>query len=218
MPQSLSVATDEWTRRKSAAIMDPFNQSGTSTEPSEYPSWNWDIRREEQRIQPLPPEDDQAQDDQAQQEHKLTLTDQQFAVRISETAKLFAEHAAKKENARSFTQQIEHRISFLKAEARLEGEPFNPASEQYFWQFMNNLPFFRKPRIFLVDEGDIRAVWKGEGGVHIGLQFLGIDNVQYVIFAKRSEARDVSRVYGRDTFRGILRQITAFDIEDLISA
>lgn len=211
MLQSFSVATDEWTQQRSTAIVDRFNQSVASTEPSEYTSGKWGFRWEGHRHRPL-------EGNQAQQEQNLTLTDLKFSVRISEKAKLFAELKAKQALAHSLALEMKRRVSFLKAEARSEGDPFNSVSEQYFWQLMDARPFLKKPRIFLLENGDLRAVWKGEGGKHIGLQFLGDGDVQYVIFATRPGERVPSRVYGTDTFRGILRQIAALEIEDLISA
>ena len=70
----------------------------------------------------------------------------------------------------------------------------------------------------LIDNGNLRAVWKGENGTHIGLQFLGSHAVQYVIFKWRAAAETISRVAGRDSFDGVKRQIKAFDLRSLIFA
>jgi hypothetical protein len=114
--------------------------------------------------------------------------------------------------------EIEERIALLKNEAMEAGDPFNAPSERDFVHFVNSHHQLRRPSIFLVDNGNLRAVWKNAAGLHLGLQFLGGAQVQFVIFAKRSDATDVVRSAGRDTLKGIERQITSFDLAELVYA
>ena len=67
-----------------------------------------------------------------------------------------------------------------------------------------------------MDNGNLRAIWKDGEGSRLGLQFLGGGMVQYVVFKRRSAKQQVSRVAGRDTFKGILRQVEAFDLGSLL--
>ena len=67
-----------------------------------------------------------------------------------------------------------------------------------------------------MENGNLRAVWKGANGAHMGLQFLDNRSIQYVIFKQRETSAPVSRVYGRDTMKGISKQIDAFDLDDLL--
>jgi len=145
------------------------------------------------------------------------LTDCDYSPRLSEAAKLFDGLELKNRVAQAARQQVKNRISFLLQEAKSEGIPFDRASEVDFWRFIDARPLLKKPRVFLVDNGNLRAVWKGEKGAHIGLQFLGDGKIQYVVFATRPGTLEPSRSYGRDTFEGTLRQIAGFEIEDLIS-
>ncbi len=87
---------------------------------------------------------------------------------------------------------------------------------EFFWRFVKGEPEIRRGSLILGDNGNLRAVWKGGNGTHLGLQFLGEGIVQYVIFKKRKAASVVSRVAGRDTFDGLRRQIDAFDLRSLL--
>ena len=110
----------------------------------------------------------------------------------------------------------ERRIGVLKMEAALDGFPFNHASEMAFSEFFARNPFLRYGSLFLMENGNLRAIWKGEEGAHVGLQFLGNGSVQYVIFKHRQPSLPVSRVCGCDTVDGIRRQIDAFDLGNVL--
>ena len=68
-----------------------------------------------------------------------------------------------------------------------------------------------------MDNGNLRAVWKGDDGSHLGLQFLGGHFGEYVIFKRRSEAMPVSHVSGVDTLDGISAQVVAFDLVPMVT-
>ena len=113
---------------------------------------------------------------------------------------------------------FDDRIQELESEAELDGYSINSASLHSFWQFFHRNPLIRRDRLLLMENGNLRAVWKGEHSAHIGLQFLDQRSIQYVIFKNRHPSYPVSRVYGRDTMEGIMRQIHAFDLEHLLYA
>ena len=115
-------------------------------------------------------------------------------------------------------QAYRSRIEVLRSDAELDGFAVNEVSERDFWSFVNSVSFVRKAEVVLVDNGNLRAVWGGEGGSHLGLQFLGNRLVEYVIFKRRQTDRDVSRAAGRDTLDGIKKQIHAFDLTLLLLA
>ena len=69
-----------------------------------------------------------------------------------------------------------------------------------------------------MDNGNIRAVWKGEDASHLGLHFLGEQQVQYVIFKRHHGNGKISRTAGIDTFEGVKKQIGAFDLMSLVNA
>ncbi len=86
------------------------------------------------------------------------------------------------------------------------------SSKEDFWWFVKSMPWARKAELVLLDNGNLRAVWKGDDKAHIGLQFLGDQLGEYVIFTRRPGAMKVSRVAGIDTLEGLKKQVRAFDI------
>jgi hypothetical protein len=67
-----------------------------------------------------------------------------------------------------------------------------------------------------MDNGNLRAVWRGEDTSRLGIQFLGNQSVEYVIFKRRQGAKEVSRAAGFDTLDGFKKQIQAFDLKALV--
>ena len=108
------------------------------------------------------------------------------------------------------------RIEELRGYGEDEGVTVNEASEKDFWAFVKSLSASRKGSLVLMDNGNLRALWKGEQESHLGLQFLGDRMVEYVIFKRRKRARKVSRVAGADNFDGIKRQIDSFELYSML--
>ena len=109
------------------------------------------------------------------------------------------------------------RIAYLKDEAAQDGYALNRDSEGDFKRFVQSNPTMRKGDLALLDNGNLRAIWKDEQGSRSGLQFLGGDMLQYVIFRRRQADHGISRVAGRDSLDGISKQIDAFDHQVLLS-
>ena len=114
--------------------------------------------------------------------------------------------------------RIQQRIELLKEIGEEEEIAYNANSEQDLWRFLKRLSFIRSPKLFLRDNGNLRAVWKGDGGKHIGLQFLGGGQIQFVIFYRRGEHNNMERIGGRDDFAGIDSKLDALAIRDVIYA
>lgn len=114
--------------------------------------------------------------------------------------------------------RIRQRIELLKEIGEEEEIAYNANSEQDLWRFLKRLSFIRSPKLFLRDNGNLRAVWKGDGGKHIGLQFLGGGQIQFVIFYRRGEHNNMERIGGRDDFAGIDSKLDALAIRDVIYA
>ena len=110
-----------------------------------------------------------------------------------------------------------HRIERLQSDADIEGYSVNIASEVNFRSFIGSIPSARKAELALMDNGNFRAVWKNKNGDHLGVQFLGEQMAEYVIFKHRPAAGSVSRVAAIDTFEGVITRLHAFglDIEPL---
>jgi hypothetical protein len=109
---------------------------------------------------------------------------------------------------------MEARIAFLKREADQEGGLFSKASESDFRRFVESHSAWSKPSLYLVDNGNLRAVWKSALGLHLGLQFLGGAEVQFVIFARDPDESELVRSAGRDSLIGIESRIASFEFDD----
>ena len=109
------------------------------------------------------------------------------------------------------------RMKILQDEAVHDGYVLNLASEIDFRHFVRSAPDIRRGNLVLMDNGNLRAIWKDEHGARLGLQFLGGRMVQYVIFKRRKKDQPISRVTGRDSLEGFQRQIHAFDLHSLLN-
>ena len=107
------------------------------------------------------------------------------------------------------------RVDALRHTAVQDGYLLGPASESDFWSFVLLERCLRKGNLVLMDNGNLRAIWKDGQETRLGVQFLGHGTVQYVIFKRREAMLPISRVAGRDTFEGLKRQIDAFDLRPL---
>ena len=108
------------------------------------------------------------------------------------------------------------RISVLEEQAYAEGYYLNSGSKETFQDFFRNNPLIRLGYLVLLENGNLRAVWKGRNASHIGLQFLVNGHIQYVLFKQRHPDLPVSRAYGRDTPSGILQQISALQLGEIL--
>ena len=105
------------------------------------------------------------------------------------------------------------RIDYLRRVGREDGIELNESSYDDFHQFMEDTPHAPKASLVLTDSGNLRAVWKGDDGDHIGIQFHGSGIGSYVIFKRRTSASEVSRSYGKDTLEGVRKQFSVFDLQ-----
>ena len=108
------------------------------------------------------------------------------------------------------------RMKFLQDEAAHDGYVLSHASGIDFERFVRSAPDIRRGDLVLMDNGNLRAIWRDGQGTHLGLQFLGGGMVQYVIFKKRAKEQSISRATGRDSLEGLERQFDAFELHSLL--
>jgi hypothetical protein len=108
------------------------------------------------------------------------------------------------------------RIDALRKAAEDEEIQVHDSSENDLHRFLLTWSGASDPRMSLLDNGNFRILWDSEDGRQIGLQFLGNDSVQFVLFAKREGADQLSRSAGRDTVDGVVRQIRGLDLLSLL--
>ena len=111
---------------------------------------------------------------------------------------------------------VQARLSELKEIAVSEAIVPSLSSEADLISFLRKTRSRHRPSLFLLENGNFRAVWKGLGGRQIGLQFFGEGQVQFVIFARRPEPDLIVRSCGRDTLDGILEQLGALGVDQLV--
>lgn len=121
-------------------------------------------------------------------------------------------------DAKHLMSEIDARITDLRKEALEEKQPFSATSEKDLRLFLGASPVIKRPSVYLIDNGNLRAVWRDTEGAQLGLQFLGEGEVQFVIFARRAEAPRIARSAGRDSAAGIRKQIASFELQELIYA
>ena len=107
----------------------------------------------------------------------------------------------------------EDRIDYLRRMGHEEGIELNKSSEDDFYLFIKATPNARKVSLVLTDSGNLRFVWKGDEGDHIGVQFHGGGIGSYVIFKRRPSAPEISRSYGKDTLDGVRKLISVFNLQ-----
>jgi hypothetical protein len=113
---------------------------------------------------------------------------------------------------------VEKRMEEIRSLALEESIEISPLSEADLMRFLGSVTAKERPKLFLLENGNIRAVWKGLENEQIGLQFLGNRQVQYVIFSHRLNPSEAVQSYGRDTTEGVLGQIRALGLSRLIFA
>ena len=119
-------------------------------------------------------------------------------------------------NLQDTVSAYDNRISVLEQQAYAEGYFLNSGSKETLQDFFGSNPLMRFGRLALLENGNLRAVWKGDDASHIGLQFLNNGLIQYVLFKRRRADLPVSRVCGRDTPRGILKQVSALQLDEIL--
>ena len=108
------------------------------------------------------------------------------------------------------------RIKFLKEDAGYEGIAVNPLSERDFWSFIHSAPLSERASLFLMGNGNFRAIWRGGEFDQVGVEFRGRQSAEYVIISRRGSMEDISSTAGIDTLSGVRRMIGAFDLTWLV--
>ena len=97
----------------------------------------------------------------------------------------------------------ETRIEFLRADGEIDGVEIMPSSEADFWGFVNVVPEWDKASLILVDDGNLRAVWRKTSGDRINIEFLGDGVVEVAIF----DGGQIPEAYERRTIIEAIRNI-----------
>ena len=108
------------------------------------------------------------------------------------------------------------RIETLKELAREDGYTLDESSYNNFQEFLEKYPRLVRADLVLLDNGNLRAIWKGKNSAEIGLQFLKDSRVQYVLFNESGPNCAESRPYGRGGFEETMKKIKEFDLDKIM--
>ena len=97
------------------------------------------------------------------------------------------------------------------AEEDEEIDSINENSINDFWWFKDIFNFKRRAGLVLQDNGNLRAVWRDEVGHNIGIEFLGNNEVLYVIFKPVPNEKTI-RCAEIKTFGGLLDVLIELDM------
>ncbi|CAN0119650.1 unnamed protein product [Phaeothamnion confervicola] len=76
--------------------------------------------------------------------------------------------------------------------------------------FLGGLKLAHRPAIFLLDNGNFRALWRDENNKQqVGLQFLGNETVQYVIFVREGQTDKLKTIASTGSMRAMLPLIAS---------
>jgi ribosomal protein L31E len=117
-----------------------------------------------------------------------------------------AERASKHEVYRQANAELEIRLSDLVREAVWEREPWSQASLSDLRLFMSQVSFKRRPSVYLLENGNFRAVWKNTENEQAAFQFRGDGIIQCVFFSKRASAQ---LPLNRETLIDVLPKVRA---------
>ena len=112
----------------------------------------------------------------------------------------------------------EQRIDTLRGFAADEEITVNETSVEDFRYFVSSVVPTQNAQLVVMDNGNLRAVWKNQEGSHIGLQFLGGHLVQYVVFRRGGPEGKVYRLVGESSFDEMRKLIEDWGLSSLMSA
>ena len=101
----------------------------------------------------------------------------------------------------------DNRIETLKKFAREDGYDLHESSHANFSKFLKEYPGLVRADLVLLENGNLRAIWRGKNGAQIGLQFLKDSRVQYVLFNESGPNSAALKPYGRGGFEETMNQL-----------
>ena len=110
------------------------------------------------------------------------------------------------------------RIETLRGFAADEEITVNETSVRDFRYFVGSVVPTQSAQLVVMDNGNLRAVWKNDDGSHLGLQFLGDHQVQYVVFRRGGPEDKVYRLAGENSFDEMRKSIEVWGLSSLLSA
>ena len=115
-------------------------------------------------------------------------------------------------------RQYTDRIAKLAGYGHEDGIALSATSESDFWSFVGEGQTPKRASLFLLDNGNLRAVWTGDDGDRVGVQFFGEGVVEYAISKPLNDSGETFRTSGTETMDGVKRLLRDYDLAWLVNA
>jgi hypothetical protein len=165
---ALDASSAAFSQIETAGFIEPSGRRGASCPPDEI-----SVIHLRPKLRIVPEEDSSSRSTVA----KFGVDDPVRELIAIEAARLFGQQL--------INEQMQNRVRELHIDALRSQDPFSEASFNDLKQLIGTVRLTRRPSIFLLDNGNLRALWKNDANEQVGLQFLGRGAVQFVMFAKR---------------------------------
>lgn len=119
-------------------------------------------------------------------------------------------HTGRTDDSGDLKSEYLDRIESLANLGSLDHIALNESSARDFFSFIDSASYSHRASLVLLDNGNIRAVWKLDGLGQVGIQFQGDGNVSFVIFKGLTSKDCSSRDFGADTLEGVRSRIREF--------
>jgi hypothetical protein len=164
---ALDASSAAFSQIQTTGFIEPSGRRGASCPPDEIP-----VRHLRPKLR-IVPEDSSSRSTVA----KFGIDDPVHELIAIEAARFFEQQL--------INEQMQNRVRELHIDALRSQDPFSEASFNDLKQLIGTVRLTKRPSIFLLDNGNLRALWKNDANEQVGLQFLGRGAVQFVMFAKR---------------------------------
>ena len=117
-----------------------------------------------------------------------------------------------------YEARIEELRNFAEDEEEDEDiESINEDSIEDFWRFMGAKGFARRAGLVLLDNGNLRAVWRDNAGSNVGLEFIGDGTGLYVMFKPYPDGRETAREADIATFDAVVDKLRDLDLLSFVN-
>lgn len=110
---------------------------------------------------------------------------------------------------------LETRIVELKRDGANEGLPWSAESERDFWRFIESRARLKEPRLVLMDNGNLRAIWENDAHERVAVEFRGGNGV-YFVFVARTDGPAMAYLFGEESVSNIGEKIKANGLDGLL--
>lgn len=112
--------------------------------------------------------------------------------------------------------KVKERVAYLGELLDEDGLEYSQKSEAALISFIESYGIKKRPLVSVLDSGNFSARWKDESGQRVVVNFVGEEDVQFVLFAERAASDKLAVLHGSDVFGGVIKNITANGLDFLL--